>query len=225
MKRRGADWKRLQTAKSPTKSSARSWSTTIIQYRKEPTYAERGKKRGHGTGQNRPNQTAQTKPPMFTKRIGSTVYRVSVHFNDTSTEILEELRHSGVFILVSKLHVDNVKILPPYYSRQAVEQAFDFGKNYANLLPLRTQNEDTFRGHLLVSFMATVSIMVVDKLFVAANPRAKSKKPLNFIQAGSCLRQMKYQVYDEYIAVSEPDRKSNDVLRTLKVDYVRAIWR
>ena len=35
-------------------------------------------------------KNAQAKPPMFTKRIGSTVYRVSVHFNDTSTETVED---------------------------------------------------------------------------------------------------------------------------------------
>ena len=36
------------------------------------------------------SKTAQAKPPMFTKRIGSTVYRVSIHFNDTSTETVED---------------------------------------------------------------------------------------------------------------------------------------
>jgi len=35
-------------------------------------------------------KTAQAKPPMFTKQIGSTVYRVSVHFNDTSAETIED---------------------------------------------------------------------------------------------------------------------------------------
>ena len=35
-------------------------------------------------------KTAHAKPPMFTKQIGSTVYRVSIHFNDTSTETVED---------------------------------------------------------------------------------------------------------------------------------------
>ena len=137
----------------------------------------------------------------------------------------ESLRKSGAFILVSKLKVGIDEILPLYYSRQAVEQAFDFGKNYANLLPLRTHSEETFRGHLLISFIATVSIMTIDRLFIAARPRAKYKKPLNFIQARSCLRQIKCQVYDGHVSVVEPDRKSNDVLKALKVDYRRAIMR
>ena len=129
------------------------------------------------------------------------------------------------FVLISKLKVGVEEILPLYYSRQAIEQAFDFGKNYANLLPLRTHSEATFRGHLLISFMATVTIMTIDKLFVTAHPKAKNKKPLNFIQARSCLRQMKCQVYDDHISVVEPDRKSNDILKDLNVDYVRTITR
>ena len=106
-----------------------------------------------------------------------------------------------------------------------MEQAFDFGKNYANLLPLRTFSEATFRGHLLVSFMATASIMTIDRLFTAAHPKAKNKKTINFIQARSCLRQMKCQVYTDRVSVIEPDRKSNDVLKALKVNYVRSIAR
>lgn len=137
----------------------------------------------------------------------------------------EQLRKSGAFILMSKSKVAVEEILPLYYSRQAVEQAFDFSKNYANLLPLRTHSEATFRGHLLISFMATVSIMTIDKLFISANPKAKNRKPLNFIQARSCLRQMKCQVYEDHVSVIEPDRKSNDVLKALKVEYVRDIRR
>jgi hypothetical protein len=137
----------------------------------------------------------------------------------------ERLRKSGAFILVSKLEVGIDEILPLYYSRQAVEQAFDFGKNYANLLPLRTHSEETFRGHLLISFIATVSIMTIDRLCIGAHPKDKNKKPLNFIQARSCLRQMKCQVYNDRVSVVEPDRKSNDVLKALKVNYTRAIMR
>jgi hypothetical protein len=137
----------------------------------------------------------------------------------------EQIRNSGVFVLVSKTKINVDEVLPLYYSRQAVEQAFDFGKNYANLMPLRTHNEATLRGHFLVSFMATVSIMAIDKMLVSAKPKAKNKNPLNFIQARSCLRQMKCHVYDDRIVVAEPDKKSNDVLKMLKIDYVRSIAR
>ena len=35
---------------------------------------------------------------------------------------------------------------------------FDIGKNYADMLPLRVHSEETFRGHLLLTFIATVVI-------------------------------------------------------------------
>jgi len=141
----------------------------------------------------------------------------------TDEEREASLRACGVFILVSKMQVGVDEILPLYYSRQAIEQVFDFEKNYGNLLPLRVHNEATFRGHLLVSFMATVSIMAIDRMFLSAHPKAKNKAPLNFIQARSCLRQMKCHAYDGQISVSEPDRQSNEVLKALKIDYARHI--
>jgi recombination DNA repair RAD52 pathway protein len=77
----------------------------------------------------------------------------------------------------------------------------------------------------LLSFMTTVSIMTIDRLLATANPRAKNKKPMNFIQARSCLRQMKCQVYDDHVSVVEPDRKSNEVLKALRIEYCRSITR
>ena len=40
-------------------------------------------------------------------------------------------------------------------ARQRIEQAFDVGKNYASLLPLRVHPEETPGGHLLPAFRAT----------------------------------------------------------------------
>jgi hypothetical protein len=35
-------------------------------------------------------ETAGAKPPTFTRRIGSTAYRVSIHFNGASAETAED---------------------------------------------------------------------------------------------------------------------------------------
>jgi hypothetical protein len=143
---------------------------------------------------------------------------------NSDAERRKQYRNSGVFIIVSKIEVDVKEILPLYYSRQAIEQVFDFSKNYANILPLRTHTEATFRGHLLISFMATIAIMTIDRLFLNANPRSKKPK-LNFIQARSCLRQMKCNVYKDKIIVIEPDAACNTVIKALKVDFKKTISR
>ena len=65
--------------------------------------------------------------------------------------------------------------------------------------------------------------MTIDKLLANAHPRVKNKKMINFTQARSCLRQMKCHVYDNRVLVVEPDRKSNDVLKALKVKYLKTV--
>lgn len=52
--------------------------------------------------------------------------------------------------------IDTKEVLPLYYARQQIEQVFDIAKNYADILPLRVHGEDTFRGHLLLCFIATI---------------------------------------------------------------------
>jgi hypothetical protein len=56
------------------------------------------------------------------------------------------LQNCGVFILISNSLVGTDEILPLYYTRQTVEQVFDVGKNYAELLPLRTPRRKLFEG-------------------------------------------------------------------------------
>lgn len=68
------------------------------------------------------------------------LYRSRVHF----------VTRLGVFILLSSEDMGAEEILPLYYTRQQIEQVFDIGKNNADLLPLRLQNEDAFRGHLML---------------------------------------------------------------------------
>ena len=73
-------------------------------------------------------------------------------------------RSKGLFILVSSEKLETDEIMPLYYTRQTVEQIFDISKNNADLLPLRVHNEDTFRGHLMLSFIATVVYLSINHL-------------------------------------------------------------
>ena len=43
----------------------------------------------------------------------------------------------GAFVLVSSRRIAIDKILPTYYTRHKIEQIFDIGKNYADMLPIR----------------------------------------------------------------------------------------
>jgi transposase len=120
----------------------------------------------------------------------------------SNSDVFNKIQKQGVFILVSSRRIAKDKILPTYYTRQQIEQVFDISKNYADMLPLRVQTEDTFRGHLLLTFMATVIIkMMQDKLKdTELNPQSML---LN-------LRNQKCKVYDRAVITQEAFRKAND---------------
>jgi hypothetical protein len=78
-----------------------------------------------------------------------------VDSSDCEKKTEEGFFSAGKFILLSSVNYNTDEILPLYYSRQAIEQVFDFAKSYGGTLPLRGHSEETIRGILLISFIAT----------------------------------------------------------------------
>lgn len=129
-------------------------------------------------------------------------FRQAKDKNMNTEQVFEAMSGQGVFIIIASRRIKNTKLLPLYYTRQQIEQIFDIGKNYADLLPLRVQNEETFRGHLLVTFIVTVIIKMLqdDLLETKYNP----------ISAFLNLRNQKCKVFDDKIVTAEPFKKAND---------------
>jgi transposase len=126
----------------------------------------------------------------------------------------DELNSLGYFVLISSQELETNEILPLYYMRQAIEQTFDFAKNDVDLLPLRTHSEETFRGHLLLSFMATVLLIATDRLL-------KKRKKLSNISAKMAfhaMRRMKCNVYAHNLVISEASKTANLILKELKLE-------
>lgn len=74
-----------------------------------------------------------------------------------STDSYEHrIEKAGIFILVSKRSIQPNKVLETYYTRQEIEQVFDLEKNYTAMLPLDVQTEENFRGHMVLTFIATI---------------------------------------------------------------------
>lgn len=92
----------------------------------------------------------------------------------STDELYSQMSHHGVFVILSSRKIAVDKILPTDYTRQQLEQIFDIGKNYADMFPLRVQNEDTFRGHILLTFISCVILkMIQDKLIKTKyNPKS-----------------------------------------------------
>jgi hypothetical protein len=103
------------------------------------------------------------------KQVKNLLDRYDMEDEKEIIETAEKLKKSGLFILVSSTNLLTNDILTHYYERQAIEQLFDYAKNDLDLVPLRKHSEETFRGHIMVCFMATIAHTYLTKLL------AKSK--------------------------------------------------
>lgn len=127
----------------------------------------------------------------------------------------ERIARLGVFMLLSSEDMATEEILPLYYTRQQVEQVFDIGKNNADLLPLRIQNEDTFRGHLMLTFMATAILQRLQQEILAKRKKNDKTNPEGAFMK---LRNQKCKVYSKNVIPQEPIKEINAVYKLLKID-------
>jgi hypothetical protein len=130
-------------------------------------------------------------------------------------EMDERIAKLGVFMLLSSDDMETNEILPLYYTRQQIEQVFDIGKNYADLLPLRVQSEDTFRGHLMLTFMATAILQVLQRDILS---KRKKKDKTNPEGAFINLRNQKCKVYAKNIIPQERVKSVNEIYKLLEID-------
>lgn len=132
-------------------------------------------------------------------------------------EVHNELQNKGVFILFSSRPIAKEKILPMYYTRQQIEQIFDIGKNYTNMLSLRVHTEETFRGHLLLTFISSLIVKMIqdDLKDTAFNPTSA------FLQ----LKNQKCKVFDNDIIPQEAVKKVNDIYKKFKFKSPKTILR
>lgn len=119
--------------------------------------------------------------------------------------VYEAMQMEGVFGVLSGENYGCDEILPAYYQRQAAEQIFDFAKNYTKLLPLRTGTEETFQGHLLLSYIASCAVKMIQLRLKEAN--------LFFGSRLACLRNQKCTIYEKRIVTDEPQKEANDTYK------------
>ena len=134
--------------------------------------------------------------------------------NIPSEEIDDKMARLGMFVLISSQATETKDILSLYYTRQAVEQVFDYCKNDVDLLPLRTHSEDTFRGHLLLSFLASVTFITVNKLMEGSKFCAKGTFHAS--------RSLKCNVYANRLIPSVPNKNVNDIVKHLKLNLYKS---
>jgi hypothetical protein len=130
--------------------------------------------------------------------------------NIEAVEIDSQIRKKGAFILISSESLENKEILPLYYTRQLVEQIFDVNKNNVDLIPLRTHCEETFRGHLMLAFLAAISYLSINN--------SLKESDYNFTGAFVALRNLKCKVFSDRILVKEANKKANEIAKLLEIE-------
>jgi hypothetical protein len=133
----------------------------------------------------------------------------------TDEETDKRIESLGAFILLSSDDLKVTEILPLYYTRQQIEQVFDIGKNNADILPLRVQNEDTFRGHLMLTFMATAILQHLQRDIIKKRKKGDKTNPEGSFMK---LRNQKCKVYSDNVIPQEPVKEINSVYKLLGID-------
>ena len=116
------------------------------------------------------------------------------------SELTEALDAAGRFILVSSYMIHPEDVLDVYYTRQSAEQYFDLANGYANLTPLRVHSEETVRGMMMLTFIASSLIRRVQIRLKGTD--------VPFRTAMLALRNQKCRVYDDVIFIDEPKKKA-----------------
>ena len=127
----------------------------------------------------------------------------------TASDIFDDLQKQGVFVLVSTRRVAVDKILPLYYMRDQVEKIFELCKQEGKILPVNVESEATLRGHLMMTFIASVVLkMMTDKLWNAT---------LTIESMFMNLHEQHAIVYDNEFVTTEPVKKMNEAYKAFNI--------
>jgi len=147
---------------------------------------------------------------MQEKKVSLQALNDKLPFDD----IDKKMGKLGSFVIVSSQEMECKELLPLYYTRTQVEQVFDIAKNNADVVPLRIHGEETLRGHLMLTFLATVLFQRLQKDLLL---HTQKKEKINPEGSFFVLRNQKCKVYDELVIPQEPTKKMNDIYKLLKI--------
>jgi hypothetical protein len=120
-----------------------------------------------------------------------------------------KINRIGRFVLISNTNYDPREVIAKYYTRQRIEQIFDVSKNNAGLLPLRVHNEETLRGHILMSFIVTIIDLLI-------SIKLKNTK-LNSSNVFYRMKGLYINTFREIYVINEPTKIQNDIIEILNL--------
>ncbi len=129
----------------------------------------------------------------------------------TADEVTKIMTNSGFVGFISSHDYSCEEILPQYYKREFAEQTFDLMKNYTKLLPLRVKKVETFKGHLLIAYIAAIALRMA---------QIKMREVGGFLGSKLQILQLKTAVvYSDRIITDWSDADINEVCTALDTKY------
>ena len=128
---------------------------------------------------------------------------------EVDEKVRSDLAEKGLFMLVATRKLKREDILPLYYTRDQVEKVFEITKQYANGIPLYCQTEDTFKGHLLLTFIATIILKLLSNALYKTGFSAMDT--LITVHDFQCL------LYDDEVLTNDAQKEIADPFRYLKI--------
>ena len=129
--------------------------------------------------------------------------------NMSGVEVHEKFKTKGLFMIVATRRIAKTKILNLYFSRNQIEEIFKIGKTDGNMLPLNVSNENTLRGHLIITFIAAVIIKIL-------NDRLLNQK-ISINKLFSTLEYQSANIYRDKLITSEPTKIMNEIYDIFKI--------
>jgi transposase len=124
-------------------------------------------------------------------------------------EIYDKMQTHGVFMLISTRRIAKENILPLYYTRDQVEKVFELCKQGAKILPVNVETEATFRGHLMMTFMASV---ILKMMSVKLKGTSLTTEAVFMI-----MHEQHAAIYDNELITTEPVRKMSEAYKAFGI--------
>ncbi len=123
----------------------------------------------------------------------------------------KEQQGLGVFMLVSSECIAVQEVLAVYYTRHQIEQDFGLRKNYDSMLPLNIQKEGMFNGHMMLTFLATIVVKLLQNSLKGIKTPVRAI--LEILEHHNCVKDG-----DTFITC-EPNEKAREAYDALGIEY------
>ena len=162
-----------------------------------------------GEKENRPAYAYLCKDLTTKRELEKKLIERAEDQNLSSEEIYDTMQNQGVFVLISSRRISKENLLPLYYTRDRIEKLFQLCKQGGKILPINIETEETFRGHLMMTFMATVVLKLIsDKL---------KKTSLTTESMFMNLHEQHAMIYEQEFITTEPVKKMNDAYKAFGI--------